>query len=215
MLCVGWNVRDRWEVIDHLVLATSSQHPSNLITSAAMIHSQPSNYPSGAEDSPLYNEETFSEDVDLEGSVVSDQVETPCLQTIRIPPRIRAPPSPCPSISTTTSELEVEQGEALLKVKRGWVKEEFLDPEVILSNRGNRLVPKKRRKSSMGTKDGKTRGKKQGMKTPLIGHFSEKKKLAAGKVAKNPDDKANKAKSKGRRKKKSGIQTYSIGVLLI
>ena len=192
-------------------LVTSSQHPSDLITSTTMLHSQPSNYCSGAEDSSLDIEDTFSEDVDLENSVVSDRVESPSLQTIRIPPRTYAPPSPCPSISTTTSELEVEQGEALLKVKRGWVKEEdaedtLPDPEV---------VPKKRKTCSAGKRNRNTIVKKQGMKIPHATHFFEKNKLVAGRMAKNPDRGASKSKNKGKRNKKSGIKTYSTRALSI
>ena len=158
------------------VLVTNSQHPSDLITSTTMIHSQPSGCHSGAEDSSLDTEDIFSEDIDLENSVVSDQVESPFLQTIRIPPRTYAPPSPCPSISTTTSELEVEQGEALLKVKRGRVKEEdaedtLPDPEV---------VPKKRKICSAGTRNRNTKGKKKGMKIPLTTHFFVKTNLSQG-----------------------------------
>ena len=73
----------------------------------------------------------------------------------------RAPPSPSLSISTTTSEIELEQGDALMRVRR--LKAEELDdslpgPEPVSDDEDKRWVPKKCKRNSAGTKG---KGKKR------------------------------------------------------
>ena len=79
----------------------------------------------------------------------------------------QSPPSRFHSLSTSVSELELEQGEALMKVKR--LKREkdledlLPDPEA-LSSEDEELAPKKRKRNS---KNGKPKGK--GKKTKGVG----------------------------------------------
>lgn len=133
------------------------------------MRSQSSDYLSDTKVSSLGEEEASDEDIDLENPVEGDWMETPHLQPIRIPPRIQAPLSPCPSISTTTSELELEQGEALLRVKRVRAKEEspddpFSDLGVESSDGSEKPPPKKRKTRSKGTKSQSRKVRKSGMK---------------------------------------------------
>lgn len=143
---------------------------ATITSTTTVMCSQPSDCLSEAEDFSLGEGEASGEDIDLENPAVSDWAETPYLQPIRIPPRIQAPPSPCLSISITVSELELEQGEALLRVKRGWVKEEGSDdtipnPKVVSSDGSEKPAPKKRKTHPKGTKSQGRKAKKSGMKT--------------------------------------------------
>lgn len=133
------------------------------------MRSQPFKHLSEVEGSPPSGEDALGEVTDDENPNASDREETPYLQTIRVPPRIQAPPR-CPSISTTISEVEIEHGESLLQVKRARVKGEELDdvladPEDVLSDESEKPAPKKRKTRSTGTKKRSGKTKKPGMKT--------------------------------------------------
>lgn len=126
--------------------------------------------PSEAEDTSPGEDKAISDDNDLKNPKVRGKVETPYLKPIRIPPKTRAPPSPSLSISTTTSEFELEHGEELLRVKRARVKEEdtsdrFPSAEVISSDESEKPPVKKWRVRTTSKKAEGKRVKKPGMIT--------------------------------------------------
>ena len=84
-----------------------------------------SHHPSKADSSSLSDKiEVLDNDTGLENLESDQAAEIPYPPKIRIPPRNQACPSPSGSLSTTVSEIELEHGELLLKVKRLPVKEE-------------------------------------------------------------------------------------------
>ena len=133
--------------------------------------SPPPYHPPEAEDTSPGEDEIVSDDGDLENPEIWDQAETPYLRPIRIPPRGQIPPSPSLSISTTTSEFELEHGEELMRVKRAWVKEEegsdhpFPITEVISSDESEKPPPKKQKKQTTSKNTKGAKAKKQGMRT--------------------------------------------------
>ena len=186
---------------------------ATIISTTIVISSQSSDHLSDTKISSLGEEEASGEDIDLENPVVSNWVETPYLQPIKIPPRTQAPLSPCPLISTTTSELELEQGEALLRVKRVRAKEEspndpFPNPEVESSDGSEKPAPKKRKTCSKGTKSQSRKVRKSG--TKIYPHeVSTWENLSAGKVAMHVDqEQGGGSKSRGRKKNKPGTKTH-------
>ena len=122
-------------------------------------------HPSGrvtiAKNASSGEDEISDEDDNPEGLGVEDQQEQepPRVKPIRIPPRVQIPLSPSLSISTTVSELELEQGEALLRVKRMRPKEELDDLIPPTEDESDKPAPKKRKTNSKGTK---YKGKKKG-----------------------------------------------------
>lgn len=134
---------------------------------------------------------TSSGDDDLDEHAARDQ-----------PGRVRAPLSPSSSLSTTVSELEVEHGEAFLRVKRLKREEDLSDslpdPEVISSDEDEEPIPKKRKKGSTGVKSKgkKATGTSTQVRSLMINqHLAEK---AATKMAQQ------KRGGKGKKRAKSG-----------
>ena len=126
--------------------------------------------PSEAEDTSPGEDEATGDDDDLENPEGRNQVKTPYLKPIRVPPMARAAPSPTLSISTTTSEFALEHGEELLRVKRARVKEEdssdrIPSPKVISSDESEKPPPKRRRTHTTSKKVAGRRMKKSGMRT--------------------------------------------------
>jgi hypothetical protein len=116
------------------------------------MHSHPSHPTTTAEDTYPGEDEASGEDESLEKPEVRDWSgwEPLRVKPIRSPPRVQTPPSLSHLLSTTTSELEVEQGEAFLKVKRVPAKEEEFDDQLpdiesISGDESNKLVAKKRK----------------------------------------------------------------------
>jgi len=131
--------------------------------------SRPLDIASKAEDTSTGEDEATSDDDDLENPEARDRVETPYLKPIRIPPMARAP-SPSLSISTTTSEFELEHGGELMGVKRICVKEEdsddpFHSTEIISSDESEKPVPKKRKTCTTSKKTVGRKVKKPGTRT--------------------------------------------------
>jgi len=134
------------------------------------MRSHPLDLPSEVEDTPTGEDEATDDDDNLGNPEVRDQVETPYLKPIRIPPMARAPPSPSLSISTTTSEFELEHGAELLGVKRIRVKEEdsgdpFNGAEVISSDESEKPARKKKKTQTTRKKTAGGKAKKPGTRT--------------------------------------------------
>jgi hypothetical protein len=88
----------------------------------------------------------------VEGDTSNGNNSVDILQVGDWPERVRALPSPSRSLSTTTSELEVEQGEALMRVKQLKAEEELEDVLPDTDDEADRPVPKKRKTGSAGMK---------------------------------------------------------------
>lgn len=136
--------------------------------------------------------ETSGEDNNFDEPVARDRLE-----------RVHTPPSPSNSLSTTVSELEIEHGDAFLRVKRLKMEEDLDDslstPEVISSDKDEEPVPKKRKMSARGAKP---KGKKTagGM---IHTYKCLLTKRLAGKAVANSDWRTS--EGKGRKRKKSGM----------